>query len=124
MSSTRHLHLVVVWHIIRYQRGSPTRGLFFPTGSALLLVTYSDPDWTRCPIPVTLQQLYGSAVFLLSSSFPRLHLHLSMRIIRVISLLYISSDLQVVDVFTRALSQPWHNFLIGKLFLADSPASI
>ncbi|XP_031265831.1 uncharacterized protein LOC116124279 [Pistacia vera] len=49
MSSPRHLHLVGVRCIIRYLRGSPTRGLFFPTGSSLQLVAYSDVDWARCP---------------------------------------------------------------------------
>ena len=49
MSSPRHLHLVVVRRIIRYLRGSPKRGLFFPTGSSLQLVAYSDADWVGCP---------------------------------------------------------------------------
>ena len=49
MSSPRHLHLVAVRRIIRYLRGSPKRGLFFPTGSSLQLVAYSDADWVGCP---------------------------------------------------------------------------
>ncbi|RVW49058.1 Retrovirus-related Pol polyprotein from transposon RE1 [Vitis vinifera] len=48
MTSPRHLHLAVVRCIIRYLRGSPTRGLFFPTGSSLQLVAYSDADWGGC----------------------------------------------------------------------------
>ncbi|XP_068655300.1 secreted RxLR effector protein 161-like [Aristolochia californica] len=48
MSSPRHLHIVVVRRIIRYLRGSPTRGLFFPTGSSLQLIGYSDADWVGC----------------------------------------------------------------------------
>ena len=44
MTSPWHLYLVVVQLIIRYLRGSPTRGLFFPTGSSLQLVAYSDAD--------------------------------------------------------------------------------
>ena len=43
---------------------------------------------------------------------------------RVISLPHISSDLQVSDVFTKALTQQWHQFLVGKLLLTDLPASI
>ena len=38
MSSPRHLHLVTVRRIIRYLRGSPTRGLFFPTDSLFNLL--------------------------------------------------------------------------------------
>ena len=49
MTSPRHLHLVTVRRIIRYLRGSPTRGLFFLTGSSLQLVAYSDADWVGCP---------------------------------------------------------------------------
>ncbi|XP_042956257.1 uncharacterized mitochondrial protein AtMg00810-like [Carya illinoinensis] len=49
MSSPWHLHLVAVRCIIRYLRGSPTHGLFFPTGSSLQLVAYSDADWVGCP---------------------------------------------------------------------------
>ncbi|RVW59700.1 Retrovirus-related Pol polyprotein from transposon RE1 [Vitis vinifera] len=49
MSFPQHLHLAAFRRIIRYLRGSPTRGLFFPTGSSLQLVAYSDADWAGCP---------------------------------------------------------------------------
>ena len=49
MSSPRHLQLAAVHRIIRYLRGSPTRGLFFPTDTSLQLVAYSDADWAGCP---------------------------------------------------------------------------
>jgi len=49
MSSPRHLHFAAVRHIICYLQGSPNRGLFFPTGSFLQLVAYSDADWAGCP---------------------------------------------------------------------------
>ena len=41
-----------------------------------------------------------------------------------VSLPHISSDLQVVDVFTKALTRQRHQFLVGKLLLTDLPASI
>ena len=41
-----------------------------------------------------------------------------------ISLLYISIDLQVVDIFTKAMTRECHQFLVGKLLLVDLPASI
>ena len=43
---------------------------------------------------------------------------------RVISLPHISSDLQVADVFTKALTRRRHQFLVGKLLLTDLPTSI
>ena len=49
MQTPRHLHLAAVRRIIRYLRGSPGRGLFYPTGSPLRLVAYSDADWAGCP---------------------------------------------------------------------------
>ncbi|RVW98450.1 Retrovirus-related Pol polyprotein from transposon RE1 [Vitis vinifera] len=42
----------------------------------------------------------------------------------VISLPHISSDLQVTDIFTKALTRQRHQFLVGKLLLVDLPASI
>jgi hypothetical protein len=49
MQTPRHLHLVAVRRIIRYLRGSSGHGLFFPIGSFLRLITYSDADWVGCP---------------------------------------------------------------------------
>ena len=49
MHTPRHLHLAVVHRIIKYLRGTPSHGLFFPTGSPLRLVAYSDADWAGCP---------------------------------------------------------------------------
>jgi hypothetical protein len=49
MHTPRHLHLAAVRRIIRYLRGSFGRELFFPTGSLLCLVAYSDSDWAGCP---------------------------------------------------------------------------
>ena len=49
MHTPRHLHLAVVRRIIKYLCGTPSHGLFFPTGSHLRLVAYSDVDWAECP---------------------------------------------------------------------------
>lgn len=49
MQAPRHLHLSAVRRIIRYILGTPSRGLFFPTGSSLKLQAYSDADWAGCP---------------------------------------------------------------------------
>ncbi|XP_042939365.1 uncharacterized protein LOC122274389 [Carya illinoinensis] len=44
MQAPRHLHLPAVLHIIRYLRGCPSRGMFFPISTHLRLVAYSDVD--------------------------------------------------------------------------------
>ena len=43
---------------------------------------------------------------------------------RLIYLPHISYDLQVADVFTKALTRQRHQFLVGKLLLIDLPVSI
>ena len=42
----------------------------------------------------------------------------------IISLPYISTTLQIVDVFTKAMTRQRHQFLVGKLMLLDRPTSI
>ncbi|KAL0409675.1 UNVERIFIED_CONTAM: Retrovirus-related Pol polyprotein from transposon RE1 [Sesamum radiatum] len=36
-------------HIVRYLKGSPTLGLFFPSNSNFELTAYCDADWASCP---------------------------------------------------------------------------
>jgi hypothetical protein len=43
---------------------------------------------------------------------------------RVISLPHISTNLQIADIFTKAMTRQRHQFLVGKLMLLDRPASI
>ena len=195
MSSPRHLHLAAVRRIIRYLRGSPSRGLFFPTDTSLQLVAYSDADWagcldtrrstigwcmflgdaliswrskkqdrvskssteaeyramsTACSEIVWLRDLLKELGFPQTTSTPlhadntsaiqiatnpifherTKHIEVDCHSIRdtlesrVISLPHISSDLQVADVFTKALTRQRHQFLVGKLLLTDLPASI
>ena len=193
MTSPRHLHLAVVRCIIRYLRGSPTRGLFFPTGSSLQLVAYSDADWggctdthrsttgwcmflgddliswrcnkqdgvskssteaeyramsTACSKIVWLRGLLEELRFPQATSTSHVdhtsaiqiatnpifhertkHIEVDCHFIRdtlesrVISLPHISSDLQVADIFTKALTQQRHQFLVGKLLLVNLPTS-
>uniref|UniRef100_A0A6N2NJZ1 CCHC-type domain-containing protein n=1 Tax=Salix viminalis TaxID=40686 RepID=A0A6N2NJZ1_SALVM len=48
MQAPRHLHLAAVRRIIRYLKGTSSRGLFFPKESSLQLEGYSDADWAGC----------------------------------------------------------------------------
>ncbi|WVZ03114.1 hypothetical protein V8G54_023920 [Vigna mungo] len=43
---------------------------------------------------------------------------------RVITLPHVSTVVQIADIFTKSLPRQRHNFLLGKLMLVDSPASI
>ena len=42
----------------------------------------------------------------------------------VISLPHVSTELQIADIITKGLPRPRHQFLVDKLVLVDSPASI
>jgi hypothetical protein len=195
MSSPQHLHLAAVRRIIRYLRGSPTRGLFFPTDSSLQLVAYSDADWAGCPdtrrsttswcmflgdaliswrckkqdrvskssteaeyraMSTACSEIVWLRGLLAELGFPQTtftplhadntsaiqiatnpvfhertkHIEVDCHSIRdtlesqVISLPHISSDLQVADIFTKAMARQRHQFLVGKLLLVDLPTSI
>ena len=56
------MHLVAIRRIIQYLRGTASRGLFFPVGSPLHLVAYSDSDWAGCPN--TCRSVTGWCIFL------------------------------------------------------------
>lgn len=62
LHSPRHLHLAAVRRIIRYLRGTPSRGLFFPSGSSMQLSAFSDADWAGCPN--TRRSITGWCMFL------------------------------------------------------------
>ena len=62
MHTPHNLHLAVVRCIIKYLHEKPSHGLFFPTGSPLRLVAYSDVDWAGCL--VTRRSVSGWCMFL------------------------------------------------------------
>ncbi|RVW60692.1 Retrovirus-related Pol polyprotein from transposon RE2 [Vitis vinifera] len=139
--------------IIRYFQGSPTHGLVFPIGSSLQLVAYSDVDWAGCPdtcrsttswfflrslgfLRLLLTPLHAdntSAIQIATNPIfheRTKHIEVDCHSIRdileswVIFLPHISSNLQVSNVFTKALTRQRHQFLVGKLLLVDLPTSI
>ena len=48
VSQPKDTHLHAVHTLLRYLKGSPGKGLFFPSTSNLLLTAYSDADWGTC----------------------------------------------------------------------------
>ncbi|KAL0361322.1 UNVERIFIED_CONTAM: Retrovirus-related Pol polyprotein from transposon RE2 [Sesamum radiatum] len=41
-------HWTTALHIVRYLKGAPDTGLFFPVSNSLHLSTYTDADWGAC----------------------------------------------------------------------------
>ncbi|KAL0413270.1 UNVERIFIED_CONTAM: Retrovirus-related Pol polyprotein from transposon RE1 [Sesamum radiatum] len=44
----RQPHWEAALHLVCYLKGTPSLGLFFPTGSSLQLIAFSDSDWASC----------------------------------------------------------------------------
>ncbi|XP_057739664.1 uncharacterized mitochondrial protein AtMg00810-like [Arachis stenosperma] len=49
MKSPSSSHMDALHHILRYLKGSPGQGLFFPANSDIRLMAYADSDWAGCP---------------------------------------------------------------------------
>ncbi|KAK6120356.1 hypothetical protein DH2020_045902 [Rehmannia glutinosa] len=55
-------HWDAALHVVRYLKGCPSTGLFYPSQSHTQLMAYSDADWGTCPD--TRKSLTGYCVFL------------------------------------------------------------
>ncbi|KAL0356273.1 UNVERIFIED_CONTAM: Retrovirus-related Pol polyprotein from transposon RE2 [Sesamum radiatum] len=55
-------HWKAALHIVRYLKGSPALGLFFPSNSSFELIAYCDADWASCPD--SRRSLSGFCIFL------------------------------------------------------------
>nr|KYP46604.1 hypothetical protein KK1_031769 [Cajanus cajan] len=49
MACPKACHYQVAIRVLRYLKGAPGRGLFFPRSSDLQLLGFSDADWGSCP---------------------------------------------------------------------------
>ncbi|KAK9087507.1 hypothetical protein Syun_029901 [Stephania yunnanensis] len=52
-------------HVLRYLKGTPSQGLFFPVQQDLSVVAYCDSDWAACPL--SRKSITGYCVFMGSS---------------------------------------------------------
>ncbi|RVW84809.1 Retrovirus-related Pol polyprotein from transposon RE1 [Vitis vinifera] len=62
MQEPRKPHLHAVHHLLRYLKGAPGQGLYFPAKGNLLLRGFCDADWARCSI--TRRSVTGYCIFL------------------------------------------------------------
>ncbi|XP_057805011.1 uncharacterized mitochondrial protein AtMg00810-like [Salvia miltiorrhiza] len=49
VATPSELHWDAAIHVLKYLKGCPSLGLFYPTDTPLVLNAYSDADWGTCP---------------------------------------------------------------------------
>ncbi|XP_019224176.1 PREDICTED: uncharacterized protein LOC109205870 [Nicotiana attenuata] len=49
MQEPREPHLKAAFHLLRYLKGDPTRGIFMSTDTDYTIRAYCDADWASCP---------------------------------------------------------------------------
>jgi hypothetical protein len=49
MDHSTYFHITVVFKILKYIKGTPGQGLFFPSVNNLDIMAYCDSDWASCP---------------------------------------------------------------------------
>ncbi|CAM9002604.1 unnamed protein product [Rhodiola kirilowii] len=62
MSKPTQDHLTAAHKVLRYLKGAPAQGIFYPSGQSLQMKAYCDVDWASCP--VTRKSTSGYAVLL------------------------------------------------------------
>ncbi|XP_057756249.1 uncharacterized mitochondrial protein AtMg00240-like [Arachis stenosperma] len=85
LDCSTNMHCKVGLHILKYIKGTPTRGILFSTTSDLCLTGYSDSDWGTCP------DTWHSVADILTKSlapgpFAKIHCKLGMHVIHIPSL--------------------------------------
>lgn len=62
MSAPTSIHWDVALHVMRYLKGCPSLGLFYPSQNSFQLLAYSDVDYGNCPD--SRKSLIGFCIFL------------------------------------------------------------
>ncbi|KAL0352288.1 UNVERIFIED_CONTAM: Retrovirus-related Pol polyprotein from transposon RE1 [Sesamum calycinum] len=142
--SSRAVHMEAALHLVRYLKGYPTQGLFFPVSTPLALTTYCDVNWASCvdfhrsligfvgffPTPIPLYcdnqvaiHIVANPVFHERTKHLEIDCHLVPDKFKAGFVLpqHISGKFQLADMFTKSLSGPLLAASLSKLGLVSFP---
>ncbi|CAL8990292.1 unnamed protein product [Prunus brigantina] len=126
MQNPRTPHWEAALRVLRFIKGNPGQGLFFPSFNDLILKAYCDSDWARCT--TTRRSVSGFCVFLgnsLISWKSKKQANIDCHIVReklqagIITPSYVPSRSQLADIFTKPLGKEQFHHLSSKLGLHD-----
>nr|GEZ97155.1 hypothetical protein [Tanacetum cinerariifolium] len=113
-------HLDALKRVFRYLKGTINWGLWYPKDTAMALTAYADADNAGCQD--TRRSTSGSSQFLgdkLHSGSK--HIDIRHHFIReqvergVVELYFVTTDYQLVDIFTKALPRQQFEFILPRL---------
>ncbi|KAJ9566996.1 hypothetical protein OSB04_002962 [Centaurea solstitialis] len=143
----RDSHLSAVKRILRYLKGTPDFGLWYPKDSGFELIAYTDSDHAGCKlnrkitsgacqflgdklrIPIYCDSKSAIQITVNPVQHSRTkHIDIRYHFIKDhvekgnVELYFVESDYQLVDLFTKPFDEKRHFFLLSKLGMLDLPA--
>ncbi|XP_019166904.1 PREDICTED: uncharacterized protein LOC109162676 [Ipomoea nil] len=116
VSSPTDKHMAAAHRILRYIKGSPGQGLFYPVANTLTLKAFSDSDWASCAD--TRKSVTGYCIFLGTSL-------ISWRSKKQATVSKSSSEAEYRALATTVCELQWLTSLLQDLHVAvDDPATV
>ncbi|KAL4366882.1 hypothetical protein GQ457_05G017780 [Hibiscus cannabinus] len=115
LSAPTDLHMVAAHRILRYLKGSPGQGLFFPSSNELKISAFFDSDWASCPD--SRKSTTGFCIFLGSALISRKSKKQSM-------VSRSSSEAEYMALAAVACEIQWIKYLLTDLHILLSSANL
>ncbi|KAL0412816.1 UNVERIFIED_CONTAM: Retrovirus-related Pol polyprotein from transposon RE1 [Sesamum radiatum] len=133
------VHLDAALHLVRYLKGCPERGLFFPASNSFTLAGYCDADWASCadtrrsltvPTPIPLYCDNQAAIHIVANPVfheRTKHIEIDCHLVRdkfksgFVLPQHIPGTEQLADVLTKSLSGFQFSNLLSKMGLKSFP---
>ncbi|GKD40799.1 retrovirus-related pol polyprotein from transposon TNT 1-94 [Tanacetum coccineum] len=110
VSAPKDVHMQPAIHLLKYLKGSISKGLFYPVQPHLKMTGFSDADWASCLMTMRTKYLDIDCHFTIDKIQEGF-----------LQTAFIPTHLQLADVMTKALGQVQYNFLVDKLGLTEAP---